>query len=450
MSLFLKIFLWFWLTLALIVGAILLINWSTSSEPLARQWETFVGESVSNNGDTSAQIFEAEGKDGLETYFTRVRTLRRIAGVAFYDAKGSQIAGDSIAGSKELIDKAKTTNNPEFDRNKERILAAKRVVGKSGSAYLYVVELRRFQPPPFFTNRLLLQILSVILIGGLVCYALATYLTSPITKLRGATRQFAEGHFETRVRDKVGNRRDELSALAGDFDEMAERIENLINAEKRMAQDISHELRSPLARMNVALELARSKANADIFPLLGRLESESQKLNDLIGQLLTLSRLESGAEPFEKTEINLSKLLSELVSDADFEAKSIGRGVEIEKSEDVRVFGNENLIRSAIENVLRNASRYTPKDTSVKVNLVRDRDRAVLTIRDYGEGVPDEELNKLFKPFYRVSTSRDRKSGGIGLGLAIAERAVSNHHGNISAKNTGDGLVVTISLPSLA
>ncbi len=172
-------------------------------------------------------------------------------------------------------------------------------------------------------------------------------------------------------------------------------------------------------------------------------------MNDLIGQLLTLSKLETGSDTFQKTEIDLGKLVDGLVSDADFEAAAIERGVTLKETTDVMVLGNETLLRSAIENVLRNASRYTPKGTKVEVALHLEQQSAVLTIRDFGEGVPDEELEKLFRPFYRISASRDRKSGGIGLGLAIAESAVSNHGGTIRAANTGNGLEVEIRLPAL-
>ncbi len=449
MSLFLKIFLWFWLAMALIIGGVMLVNWSTSSEPLARQWETFVGESVTINAGTSVQIYEAEGLGGLNEYFKRLELRRRVSTVSFYGENGILIAGKEGKNRGAIVKKAFGSDKPEFERHPEFTLAAKKAFGSDGKAYVYTVEITRFQPPAFFTPRLLLQILTVVLMGGLVCYGLAKYLTSPITKLRNATQALADGNFETRVSDKIGKRRDELSKLANDFDEMARRIESLISSEKRLTQDISHELRSPLARMNVALELARSKANTDTLPLLERLEKESQRLNDLIGQLLTLSKLETGSDTFQKTEIDLGKLVDGLVSDADFEAAAIERGVTLKETTDVMVLGNETLLRSAIENVLRNASRYTPKGTKVEVALHLEQQSAVLTIRDFGEGVPDEELEKLFRPFYRISASRDRKSGGIGLGLAIAESAVSNHGGTIRAANTGNGLEVEIRLPAL-
>jgi signal transduction histidine kinase len=450
MSLFLKIFLWFWLVMALIVGAITLVNWSTSSGPLTRQWQSFIGESINLNARTAVHIYENEGIDGLDAYFDIQKNRRRINSIGFFDKNRNLIAGDLVpADINDLFDATLESDEPQFKKFPDKIYGAKRIVLDEGATFIYILDIKRYQPPDFFTSRLLLQIIAVVLIGGLFCYFLARYLTSPITKLRNATKKVAQGDFETRVAEKVGKRRDELAELARDFDDMAERIENLIESEKRLTQDISHELRSPLARMNVALELARSRSNAETLPLLERLENESVRLNDLIGQLLTLSKLETGSQSFEKMEVNLTKLVETVAADASFEAKAVNKEVSVVETSVAKVFGNEQLLRSAIENVLRNAIRYTPEDTTVEVAVTNGGNQALVSIRDHGEGVPEADLAKLFKPFYRVQEARDRKSGGIGLGLAIAERAVNNHNGHIVAKNTDSGLLVEIRLPVL-
>ena len=450
MSIFLKIFLWFWLAIALIAGAIFVVNWSTQSESFVRQRRAWVKEVTTINAQTAVQIYESEGLDGLKLFLDRIKNRQRINGVGLFGEKGNLILGDSELGKlTELFEQAVKTDDPEFLRMPDKTYGAKTVKLKNGENVIYVFELARSQPPPFFTSRLLLQILTVILTGGLVCYALARYLSSPITKLRNATQKLASGDFQTRVGEKVGKRGDELSRLANDFDEMAERIETLITSEKRLTQDISHELRSPLARLNVALELAKSKANEETNPLLERIETESNRLNEMLSRLLTLSKLETGSGNFEKHQINLTKLSEQIVADADFEAQANGRAVKIVEKDNVNVFGNEGLLRSAIENVLRNAVKYTEEKTTVEVSIVKDGKNAVVTVRDFGNGVPEDELEKLFKPFYRLQTARDRKSGGIGLGLAIAERAVNAHNGEISAENLEDGLKVKIVLPFL-
>ncbi len=449
MTLFLKIFLWFWLSIALVVGVVSFINWSTQPENLGRQWQIIVGDTININAQTAAQIYENEGQSGLEEYLSRLETSERIIEAGFFDVNGRQIAGKKLAETtKSLFDTAFTSDKTEFDVLPEDTFAAKKVELKNKERFVFIAHWKRptFPSSPDWGKRVL-QILGVILTAGLFCYGLARYLTSPIGKLRRATQKFADGDLQTRVASEIGNRRDEVAKLAEDFDEMAERIESLVTAEKRLTQDISHELRSPLARLNVALELARAKANPETHSLLQRIETESFRLNEMISRLLTLSKLETDSENFEKREINLTKLFEQIVADADFEANANGKSVSILQKAETKVFGNESLLRSAIENVLRNAVRYTKDETSVEVSLEKKNKNAVITVRDFGAGVPEAELEKLFRPFYRVQAARDRKSGGIGLGLAIAERAVHAHNGTIKAENLKNGLLVKISLP---
>jgi len=244
--------------------------------------------------------------------------------------------------------------------------------------------------------------------------------------------------------------------LSQDFDSMAARIETLVTSQRRLLGDISHELRSPLVRLSVALGIAKRRAETEAPGLIGpldRIERESERLNDLIGQLLTLTRLETSPDEVEKTQVDLGPLIAQVVADADFEAQANNRKVEITATGECKIFGNVELLRSAIENVVRNGVRYTAENTSVKVALqcLNDGGRgdAVVSVRDYGTGVPEEALNDLFRPFYRVADARDRRSGGTGLGLAITERAVRLHGGTIKAANAPEGgLTVEIRLPA--
>lgn len=449
MSLFLKIFLWFWLAIALLIGVFSFVSWTTQNEPFVRQWQIHIADMVDIQTETAAQIYQNEGKAGLEKYLQRIKTSERIALVGFFDRQGRQLAGDDLASkSRNLFDKTMRSSEVEFQFSPEETLAAKKTSAENPDAYALVVQVRRPQPLVVFDARSwLLRILAVILTGGLVCYALARYLTSPIVRLQAATKRLARGELTTRVGGKKGAGGDEFSRLARDFDEMAERIELLVTQEKRLTQDISHELRSPLARMNVALEIAKQKANAETKPILERLEKESNRLNEMISRLLILSKLESGGQEVEKQRVDLKKLVEETVADADFEAQAKNKAVRITAIEDSRFAGSENLLRSAVENVLRNAVRYTEEKTAVEVSLENRNGDAVINIKDHGGGVPDDELENLFRPFYRIGEARERKSGGVGLGLAIAQRAVFAHKGSITAANTGDGLAVEIKLP---
>jgi two-component system sensor histidine kinase CpxA len=303
-----------------------------------------------------------------------------------------------------------------------------------------------------------MHLLAVTLTGGLFCYWLAKHLTSPVEKLRAATQELAGGNLSVRVLPTMGNRRDELASLAADFDLMAEKIEALINSQRRLLGDISHELRSPLARLNVALELARQRAGADATSALERIQQEAENLNEMIGQLLALTRLESGAEGLRKTPFDLVALVSAITADAQFEAGSRNRAVRLKTSGPCTIVGNEPLLRRAIENVVRNAVQYTAEGTEVEVQIncgeadsAADSNlrTATIAVRDHGSGVPENALVEIFRPFYRVDDSRDREAGGVGLGLAIADRAVRLHSGSVEAANepTG-GLVVTIKLSS--
>jgi len=448
MSLFLKIFLWFWLSIALVVGVLTFVNWSTQSEPLTRQWQTFIGEGVNINSQTALQIYKNEGQKGLDEYLNRIASADRVIAVGVFDQNKTRIAGNEPSEeAQEMISRTFDGENIEFKRLTEQTIAAKKI-SLDGLSFYYVIQYRRPAQTPFLTeakNRIL-QILAVIFTAGLGCYWLARYISSPIGKLRAATQKLAGGDLQTRVAQQVGNRHDELAALSKDFDEMAERIENLIESQKRLSRDVSHELRSPLARLNVALELAKTKSNGDTNKLLDRIERESKQLNDMISQILTLSKLESQSETIEKYDINIGKLVERVVADADFEAQSQNKKVEITQNSDAKINGNENLLRSAVENVLRNAVRYTKDKVEVSVN--GSAHETVIKIRDNGGGVPNDELEKLFKPFHRVAEARERKSGGVGLGLAIAEQAVHAHKGIIAAKNAENGgLIIEIKLP---
>jgi two-component system sensor histidine kinase CpxA len=272
-------------------------------------------------------------------------------------------------------------------------------------------------------------------------------------KLSEATRSLSSGDLDARVGPAVGKRHDELSDLANDFDFMAERVGSLVMTQRQLLSDISHELRSPLARLNVALGLARQRAGENAGEALDRIEREAERLNELIGQLLVLAQLEADTGEHESTFVDMARLISEVVADADFEARSRGRSVSVVASEPMTLSANESLLRSAVENVVRNAARYTAEGTKVEVSLARRVSdegavAAVVSVRDHGPGVPPEALDDLFRPFYRVADARDRKTGGTGLGLAISERAVRWHAGSLTAENVEDGgLLVEIRLP---
>jgi signal transduction histidine kinase len=333
-----------------------------------------------------------------------------------------------------------------------------KVLGPSGKSYWAAAQAMHGQPPrkPFrrfpFPPDFLLQMLITFVVSGFVCYGLSWRITAPVRKLRTAVQGLALGDLATRVSVSGEAAGDELSDLGRDFNLMAVRIEKLVTAHKQLVRDVSHELRSPLARLNVALGLARKQSPPSAEPALDRIEVEGERLNLLIGELLTLSQLEGGAAG-ERTGVELSALAEEVARDADFEGCASNRRVHYTPAPAPQlVQGDREMLRRALENVVRNAVRYTEEGSSVEVSLRDDSGpQAVLRVRDSGPGVPEELLSDIFRPFYRVAQARDRQSGGTGIGLAITERIVTLHGGTVVARNLpGRGLEVEIMLPRTA
>jgi signal transduction histidine kinase len=457
-NLFVKICLSFWLTTLFMIGAVLTVDWMTETGPFHSPRYPPPGGPFALHGQAYAWILEHEGVSSLRAFADR---LYETTGMRehFFDDQGADLTGKAgNGGAGALAALALKQGNTGIAPSREGGGAVVRIPGASGRSYTMVMEIPPFPPPPpdnyppYAMN--ILRLLVVLFVSGAICYALARYLTSPIFKLGAAARQVAGGDLSVRVRPALGRRKDEISTLASDFDGMAERIESLLNSQRLLLRDISHELRSPLARLNVALELCRRGVDPEIEKSLDRIERESSKLNDMIEHLLTLNRVEVGTFIMEKTRIDLGELIREIVADADYEAKSHNRRVREECEEGCLVAGHEEFLRRAIDNVARNAVRYTRDGSTVEVSLRRMKSNGdsygVMAIRDHGKGVPEEAILNLFKPFYRVGGARERETGGTGLGLAITEAAVRLHGGTVRAANSsGGGLVVEITLPLL-
>jgi two-component system sensor histidine kinase CpxA len=281
----------------------------------------------------------------------------------------------------------------------------------------------------------------VLVIAGLGSI-LALHLITPLRHLRGVVDRFGRGDLAARARS---SRKDEIGELSRAFDEMADRIKTLLSAERRLLQDVSHELRSPLTRLDVAADLALT--SPDRGASLGRIKREIVRLSSLVDELLQLTRAEGDPSARIPEEVQLDELVRDLVFDCAVEAEAKGCRLALRAEESGAIRGERELLRRAIENVVRNAIRHAPEGTAVEIELERRDGVASLMIRDRGPGVPDDRLEAIFQPFFRVEPDRSRTSGGVGLGLAIARRAVVLHRGRISARNAGPGLAVSIELP---
>jgi len=448
-SLFLKIFVWFMVVMITVITGTFVVGELMRPDHHGPRMPGPLEPVLAGQGQTAAELYERDGLSGLIAQLDRIQRQTDVR-VFLFNEQLQELSGRlAPEGAQDLARTVFQSNVPQFRPDGHAPLHAQPVHTLRGEQYVLVAQLPHRPPPGGFHP--LFHVLGVGLVGAAFCYWLARYLTSPVSKLRKATQELAAGNLRVRVTPSLGNRRDELASLGADFDLMAEQIESLINSQRRLLGDISHELRSPLARLNVALELARQRSGAEAASALERIQREAENLNEMIGQLLALTRLESGAASVVKTQFDLAQLVREIADDADFEARSRNRSVTINSMQSCVITGNYELLRRAIENVVRNAVQYTSEGSAVEVQLQTQAGSdgtAVITVRDHGTGVPDSALEKIFQPFYRVDEARDREAGGVGLGLAIAERAVRLHGGSVKATNASDGgLMVTIDVP---
>jgi two-component system sensor histidine kinase CpxA len=450
-SLFLKIFLSFWLAQALFLVLAILVT--LAFRPRASSWEGLLATALNE----SVNAYEESGRTGLRDYLENLERTQHVRAY-LYNENLEEVShrGAPDWAMRVASGGSRIPHEGFIFPTPPPVLRDSRASSDGQHRYTLVLS-----PPPgprlFLGPRGLPMpgLFIAIISSGLVCYLLAWFLTMPMVRLRAATRRLADGDLSARAGAPSARRRDEVAGLMRDFDTMASRLEALVKAQSRLLNDISHELRSPLARLNVALGLARQRSGHESTAMLERIELEAARLNELIGRLLTLARMEDGEQRVPSTPVSLDEIVLTVAEDAEFEAQARHCHVRSEipaGTWDVR--GDASLLHSAIENVVRNAIRYTREGTTVQIHLERERvdgrDEAVVRVTDCGDGVPADALEKLFQPFYRLDDARGRQTGGVGLGLAITERAVRFHGGKVSASNRAEGgLMVEIRLPMM-
>lgn len=434
--LFWKIFLGLWLTLLVtgtIVGGLV---WQHNKERI-EHLELITNSPRADVGvNVYARILREQGLNALQdTIDRRIKKHHRALPILIVNSAGTDLLGRPVPDF--LLEKAREAiNDPQQS-------AIQQISTPDGETFLLFVphrDLRRLQRENHFPKFLPLVPLSILLLASLLFSAgLAWYITRPVRHLRNATNRFAEGKFDTRVMNYIGNRKDEIADLARDFDHMAEQVQNLVATQKRLLNDVSHELRSPLARLQMAIEMIRQQPEKT-HELMQRIEKENQRLDELVGELLTLSRLEAGVYNNEHDFFDINGLVISISDDARFEANNQNKQVAFNSGNETLIKGSIELLRRAIENVIRNAIYYTPEKTLVRISLSIDDRYAVITVCDSGNGVTEEKLTDLFQPFVRINDTRqNNKIPGYGLGLAIAKRAIEIHGGSIKAYNHRDG-----------
>ncbi|HUI83876.1 MAG TPA: ATP-binding protein [Candidatus Binatia bacterium] len=444
--LFWKIFLPFWVAQALLLGALYLrVHYRISSEhpwwiqPERREMPVLAA--------LAAHTFEEQGQAGLRQLLDSLSLPRR-SRFWLVDATGQELSGRPVPG-RVVQGAIAAEKNEGLYRSFEANVLAARTMTPAGQ-YLLIAELT---PPPI-SERVPGDILWTLKLGTLfsavICLLIAHYLTKPIEHLRDATHELARGNLDIRAGQNLGNRQDEIADLVRDFDSMAGELRNQIQSERSLLSGVSHELRSPIARIRLALTLARQADEHERAEMLDRIEQDTVQLDSMLERILTVARLESGQHTPRFAPLSLNDVIDDVLHDANFEAAATGASIVYENSGDVQVNGDASLLHSAVENVVRNAIFYSGREGRIEVRLESANGEAVVSVRDNGPGVPESVLPLLFKPFFRVDDSRGTTTGGMGLGLAIVRNAVTVHGGTVSARNVSPhGLEVEMRLPAV-
>ena len=447
-SLYWRIFLAFWAALVLILVGTLTAAVNATKHRTERPWiqrGQLYGQ--------AAHAFQGGGRDALRDWLQRLpaETLSRTFVVS---PDGTEMLHRALPAS--LYGAAGTPPDIRHAPGVGVIApigGALVVMTPEGGSYYVIVGPVRDSPRLFGELELpgvpVTVLLIALAVSAAVCFVLARYLAAPVDRLRLATRRLANGDLNVRVLPAL-RRRDDLGLLAADLDAMAERLRQLLDGKQQLLRDVSHELRSPLARLQLALSLAGRDRDATERHL-ARAILEANRLELLLARTLKLARLEEPSSPLAQESIDVAALLRTIAADVAIEADAQGCHLALRLAGPLPVQGDEELLRSAFENLLRNAVHYSPHGGEVAIEARATAERRIeVTVRDQGPGVPTKDLVLIFEPFYRVGAAREHRSaGGEGLGLAIAARAIALHGGKISAANaTGGGLLVSVSLPA--
>lgn len=444
--LWLRIFLSFWLVIALALAAAVAITGTERRAEVERARTAVLRSALDAFALQAQQVLDSSGVDGLRRWLAAETAERPDPPLLVIAPDGRELLGRPLPPA--FPGAAPFLRRLEERPGERRRLPVRVLRDDSGGRWLLFVPAREGPSARWRSVRETQRnfFLAALLASGLVCFLLARWLTRPLRALREAGGQIAAGHLDARVGGRIGARRDEIGALAREFDHMAGRVESLVGAQRQLLRDVSHELRSPLTRLQTAIGLLRQRephaADAD----LERIEREAARLDAMIGQILAYSRLQAHGG-ISRQPLELAALLEDIVADARFEARESGIRIDLEAAPAAALSGDETILRSAIENVVRNALAHAR--SRVLVTLTRSGEgMSTVTVTDDGPGVADDALARLFEPFYQAPGDAGRWRGH-GLGLAITARAVALHGGRVRAAHADrGGLAVEIRLPA--
>jgi two-component system, OmpR family, sensor histidine kinase CpxA len=451
--LFIKVFFWFWLTmllvLALLVGSIIQRNGTAPQIiTLPDMWAGFSPVLA----QAAIHAYEETGAAGYGQFCALILGNQERQ-LYLVDREGRDVLGRALPQNiKIIVQAARDQHHTLLQYGLTSKVAAYESYSPLGRRYVLVLSMPRTLGGSELPNGLRGAFIPAVLVTvTLLCLALARHIAGPIAGLSAAARRVSRGDLTARAPASAIKRRDELADLGADFNEMIERIQSLMSAHQELLASVSHELRSPLARLNLSLALLRKIGTSKQNTVISQMEQDVTRVDGLLTQLLTLSRLESGIAGAQRTEVDLSLLLQEIVADCNFEAEASTKSVYGDLGCTACLpCADADALRSACENIVRNAVRFTKPGTAVRVALRREVTGSDVTIivEDSGPGVPDKHLSRIFEPFFRAKENAGTHEG-VGLGLAIATRAIHLHHGSISALNRKpSGLRVEVRLPT--
>src|SRR5258706_9640772 len=448
--LFLKIFFWYWLTAWGVIAIVLLGGRLTGMRQVSAP--NMYATVAPILAEEAVKAYESGGPEAFGRFSQSSNGHRNEWQLFLLDGSYKDVLSRPLSDDGLRVAHAAKDGQLVVFRAH---IAAYKFVSSSGHPYILMLflksDLRRIgemvwgEGLPFS--------ISLILLVTLLCFWLAYHIASPIHSIHATARRVAQGDLKARVPSSVSHRYDELAALATDFDSMVGRLDSLIQTQKKLLNSVSHELRSPLARINISLALLRNRFPAESDDLFQRLDRDVVRIDLLMGQLLTLSRLEARFSPSEREDVDFGQLVEEAVADCNFEAQALGKSVSLQTTGSIPLpNADPHALRSACENIIRNGVRFTRTGSDVQIVLEIHRSTseplAFRSVRDYGPGVPEDALQAIFQPFYRINGDAEATIGN-GLGLAIASEAIRMHRGTIRAENLQPtGFEIVVQLPA--